>query len=424
MRSRAQEPPTPSTKATPSPITRQPPTNREDTPVTAAAMPLVPAILTLALAAPAGHADDPPFKIGYTRFRTNIEGSRWANAITARAWLADGSGANQRELAAELVDRPGTWTQFAGWSSDGATAIIGCGFETEANGLWEEENKQFRFQEGDVLYDTCLLDLASNRITNLTAVDRVSFYNTGVFYWPNDPTRLGFQALIGGESHPFSMNLDGTDKRDLSGGEAGFSYGYSASPDGTRISYHRDYQIYVADADGGNITHVDTGNPFNFCPTWSPDGSWLLFVSGEHYDCHPYVVRADGSDLHKLADRGGYSGVVTIYDVFDHHGGSSDTPVWAMDGRHVYYTCKIGESVELMRVSLDGEVERLTESAPGVWHYHPSPSPDGEWLLYGSNETGTRQLYVSRPDGSEARQLTDVPAGSAAMHGRWQPHAR
>jgi len=370
-----------------------------------------------------GDADAPFPDVGYTRFRTSIPGSRYVNAITERAWLVDGPSGRHRELAAELIKRPGDWTQFVGWSPDGATAIIGRGWESEENGMWEEEHQQFRFTPEHVLYDTYLLDLTDGRPTNVTAVDRVSFYNTGVFFWPRDPARLGFQAMIGGEMHPFSMDRDGRNKRDLSGGEQGFAYGYSATPDGTRISYHRDYQVYIANADGSGIVHIDTGNPLNFCPTWSPDGRWLLFVSGEHYDCHPYVVHADGTGLRKIADRGGHTGVVPIFDVPDHHGGSSDVPVWSRDGRFVYYTAEMDDSVELMRVSLAGTAERLTRTAPGTRHYHPEPSPDGEWILFGSNRTGVRQLYVARPDGSDIRVLTDVPEGNAAMWGHWRPVA-
>ena len=36
---------------------------------------------------------------------------------------------------------------------------------------------------------------------------------------------------------------------------------------------------------------------------WSPEGTWVLFVSGEHYNCHPHIMRADGTGLKKLADR-------------------------------------------------------------------------------------------------------------------------
>ena len=47
----------------------------------------------------------------------------------------------------------------------------------------------------------------------------------------------------------------------------------------------------------------------------------------------------------------------------------------------------------------------------------------GLWLLFGSTRTGTRQLYVSRPDGTDVRAITDVPEGNAAMWGTWEPVA-
>ena len=63
-----------------------------------------------------------------------------------------------------------------------------------------------------------LVDLTAGAATNLTAIDRVSFHNTGLFFWPGDPTKLGFQALIDGNSHPFRMDRDGRNKRDLTKG--------------------------------------------------------------------------------------------------------------------------------------------------------------------------------------------------------------
>ncbi len=187
-----------------------------------------------------------------------------------------------------------------------------------------------------------LLDLATGKAQNLTDVDRVSFHNTGLFFWPNDPTKLGFQAIVDGDSHPFRMDRDGKNKRDLTKDSKEFAYGFSASPDGRRIAYHKSYQVYVADADGTNARLIPTGQPFNFAPQWSPDGKHLLFVAGEHYNCHPYVVAADGTGLRKLADRGGYRGVIEFLDVPDFHGGSSDIPAWSADGKSVYYTASVG----------------------------------------------------------------------------------
>ena len=55
----------------------------------------------------------------------------------------------------------------------------------------------------------------------------VSFYNTRLFFWPNDPTKLGFTALIGGASKPFRMDRDGRNKTDLTKDSSGFAYGFN-----------------------------------------------------------------------------------------------------------------------------------------------------------------------------------------------------
>ena len=52
----------------------------------------------------------------------------------------------------------------------------------------------------------------------------------------------------------------------------------------------------------------------------------------------------------------------------------------------------------------------------------PDWSPDGEWIVCVSDMTGTPQLYVVRPDGSELKQITrgEAPALAPA----WQPKVK
>ncbi|MBI1324911.1 hypothetical protein GC170_17240 [bacterium] len=359
--------------------------------------------------------------IGYTEGRNDLPGGQFYNWITNRACVAHADGTVRRVLAEELTRKPNTWTQFAGWSPDGRTAIIGSFWESPENAAWEREHKTFRMTEG-WLADICLLDFPDGPIRNLTEIERVSDYNTGLFYRP-DGSGFGFTPLIQGISKPFVMDTDGRRKRDVSGGGTGFSYGYGISPDGKRIAYHEDYKIRISNADGSGKIAVDTGHPFNFAPQWSPDGEFLLFVSGQHYDCHPCIVKKDGTGLRKMADRGGYRGVVEKLKHPDFHSESSDIPVWSPDGRWIYFTAKVGESIETMRVGMQGPAERLTESKPGTRHYHPTVSPDGKRVLFGSDRSGTMQLYVADADGTNARAVTNVPRGHMAMHGHWRPVA-
>ncbi len=357
--------------------------------------------------------------IGYTELRTNLPGGRHANVRTMRATVVRSDGTERRLVANSLVDDPDAWTQFAGWSPDGRQAIVNRGWQDPKNAVWEEEHKQFRMSPGNWQLDSCLIDLQNGQVTNLTAVDRVSHYNGGLFFLPNGQG-LGFTPLIDGLSTPFVMDLDGHNKRDVSEEGAGFTYGYSASPDGKLISYHDSYQVYIADADGSNKRHIKTGNPFDFAPRWSPDGEWLLFVSGVHENWNPYIVKRDGTGLRKLADLGGYQGWVAFLDVPDFHNGSSDIPVWSADGRTVFFTARVMDRVELYQIGLDGSVHQLTESAAGTLHYHIEPSLNGKLLLYGSKRKGVRNLYIMNLANKSEKQLTHVKAGHAAMWPHWQ----
>jgi Tol biopolymer transport system component len=370
----------------------------------------------------AAQADEPAggvSLIGYTEFQTNLPGGRHANVRTMRAVVCNPDGSNRRLIASELADNAEAWTQFAGWSPDGRRAIVARGWQDPENARWEEDHKTFRFLPDKWSLDSCLVDIATRKVTNITAIERVSSYNGGLFFRPGGG--FGFTALINNVSKPYVMDAEGRNKRDVSGDGAGFAYGYSASPDGRMISYHENYQIYIAKADGSDKRKVETGHPFNFNPKWSPDGEWLLFVSGEHYNCHPHIVRRDGRGLRKLADRNGYRGVTNFLDVPDFHDGSSDTPVWSVDGKRVYYTAKVGTNVELFEVSLEGEPKQLTRTPEGATHYHPTPSPDGRQMLIGSNRGGERQLFVIKLVDNSERQVTNVKAGFGALWPHWQP---
>lgn len=383
---------------------------------------LASAILSLLTSAcVAAEPNWPDRLIGCTELRTNLSGGRHANVSTMRATIRRADGSDRQDVGRELIDEPHAWTQFAGWSPDGSLAIVIRAWESPENAAWEEEHKNFRFTEDGWKLDSYLYDLVARKAENVTAVERVSNYNGGLFFWPNDPTKLGFTALINGNSHPFRMDRDGRNKVDLTKESNLFSYGFQSSPDGKRIAFHQNYQIVLADADGSNAQRIETGQPFNFVPTWSPDGKWVLFVSGEHYNCHPHIVRPDGTGLKKLADRRGYRGVTEFLDVPDFHGGSSDVPIWSKDGRSVIYTALVGENVELFRVDLEGNSMQLTKSPTGTTHYHPQLSPDGDFLVYGSKRDGVRQLCVMRLVDGEVRQITQLTKGHAAMWPHWQP---
>ena len=213
-----------------------------------------------------------------------------------------------------------------------------------------------------------LLDLASGEATNLTAVERVSFYNSGLFFWPGDPEGSGFRR----SSTATRIPLDGRRRQEQARPDERLegirlrlqAPGRQDASRTTRVTSCMSQMPTARTPGGSRRASRSTSSPV-------VAGRDVVSSSRRACDCHPYVVAADGSGLRKLADRGGYKGVVEFLDVPDFHGGSSDVPVWSPTGSRSS-TPRGRPNVEIFRATLDGQTERLTESPEGSLHYHPS----------------------------------------------------
>ena len=77
--------------------------------------------------------------------------------------------------------------------------------------------------------------------------------------------------------------------------------------------------------------------------------------------------------------------------------------------------------MELLEISPGNEEKQLTQSLEGESHYHPKPSPDGHWILYGGHRKSIRNLYKQHLETGLEIRLTHLTQGQAAMWAHWQP---
>lgn len=211
------------------------------------------------------------------------------------------------------------------------------------------------------------------------------------------------------------------------------------SPDGRRLVYElRELaggvagspRLYWLDlATGETLPLIEGDDTPGYGARFSPDGDWLSYVSPRDegivlYRLSDGTQRLLGSRVGRPAAWRPDSAQIIIGDLTLHADLSQDlsgvlTPdrSTAQESSTVYlYQVALAETGARQRLSPESAVD---DSAP-AW------SPDGEWVAFGRSVPDAvfgRQLWLMRPDGSEARALTNEPD---YYHGppAWSPDGR
>lgn len=163
--------------------------------------------------------------------------------------------------------------------------------------------------------------------------------------------------------------------------------GIALSPDRTQMAAHRHADgggdIWVTDL-ARNATARLTLDPTqeNQAPVWSPSGDRIAFGSIRNGKSGLYVQPVQTTGAEQL-----------VYEV---NGAGPIVPFsWTPNASAIVFgVLQENTRRDILMVSLDGKrvVTPLLQSAAA--ESHGQLSPDGRWLAYMSNETGTQQVYV------------------------------
>jgi hypothetical protein len=194
----------------------------------------------------------------------------------------------------------------------------------------------------------------------------------------------------------FIMNPDGTGQSNITNNQAG-DRAPSFSPDGSKIVFESDRdgngEIYLMNADGSFQTRLTNDASFDYEPAFSPDGGKIVFTSERSGNAEIYVMNSDGSGLLNLSN---------------HPNGDSD-PAFSPDGSKIAFaSTRDGGDGEIYLMNADGTNQiRLTANGG----FSPSFSPDGSKIIFTTGSSGVgNAIALMNADGTNEVALTSNAA--------------
>jgi TolB protein len=173
--------------------------------------------------------------------------------------------------------------------------------------------------------------------------------------------------------------------------------------------------IYIMDPDGSNVRRLTSTEGSDYSPSFSPDGTRIIFLRTTDGRRNVWLMNRDGSEQRQLIPGANesifYAGALSTDST---QALVSVTPPGAPPLRLQPTVQAAG--ADLYRVDVgEASAFRLTTVADpaeanfaGVW------SRDGTQIAFGSNRDGNWEIFTMSADGSDQRQLTDTH-GSSSM---------
>ena len=251
--------------------------------------------------------------------------------------------------------------------------------------------------------------------------------------WSPDGQHLAFvqSRMNGGKLEPSDINgwyqengeiwsLELATGRETKLIEDAFNPAYS--PDGRRIAFDAPWagarRIWIADAGGRNPRQVTSDSSeavVRTTPRWSPDGTKLAFRRVEKIKSDIDVVDLSSQAVTRVTND-------NVPDM---------DPVWAPDGRHIYFASSRGGGLNLWRIGVGtngeptGTPEQLTTGAGD--DVEPTVAPDGSRVAFavrGINSDLWRLPVVPTTGQPRGAPEPVVMTTRVESRGAWSPDGR
>jgi TolB protein len=236
-----------------------------------------------------------------------------------------------------------------------------------------------------------------------------------------DGQHLYFSSDRNGAYYEFyKSDLDGYSNLVQLTNSGGNKFAPSFSPDGSKIVFQQgDYgsssEIYVMNIDGSNLTQLTSNTVYDGSPCFSPDGQKIVFSAWDN-ETYPeiFTMDADGSNRAQITNLGGAYW--------------QSTPKYNPAGNKIYFMAGFNADDHIVMMDLDGS-NWVDITPPGyVFGYmeaNLSFSPDGSKIIFFTSEyhgygNGGDQI-IANADGSDWKRITNSAPGEYFYQAGFHP---
>ena len=172
-----------------------------------------------------------------------------------------------------------------------------------------------------------------------------------------------------------------------------------------RSGYPADSDVYTLNADGTAETRITSLDQDELNPTWSPDGTKLLFDRNPDLRPDVYAANADGSNRVQLTT----------------DAASDLRPAWSYNGTQIVFASDRNNTpgvFDLFVMNANGTNQVNITNTPTIDEDYPAWSPDGSVIAFSRDG----DIYTMTPGGTNLVRLT-TGAGDE-IEPDWSPDSR
>jgi TolB protein len=217
---------------------------------------------------------------------------------------------------------------------------------------------------------------------------------------------ITYMSYESGQPQVYLLQIE-TGQRELVGNFPGMTFAPRFSPDGQKVilSLGRDdgnSNIFSMDLRSRTTTRLTDSGSIDTSPSYSPDGSQVVFTSDRGGQPQIYVMGADGSGQNRIS----------------FGGGSYSTPVWSPRGDLIAFTKQSGGEFQIGVMRTDGSGERILST--GFQQEGPTWAPNGRYIMFFKEASGSGgpKLYSVDLTG---RNEQPIPTKNFASDPAWSP---